>query len=245
MNYYVGTVNSSGAQFIMFGSDAEISGNTAASNGGGVYMRAPTNTAQFTMTGSDSKISGNIANDAGGGVFCTAGNVTMEAGELSGNSDGSQYHQFANAGGGTQKWPAGTRASVTGTFGVGNEYVAPNADGSNFGDSANNGDKWYPAQLAGTVIKAWKDGTGIRVTGVGLNKSTLNLNLAYPSEQLVAAVFPANAAFKTLIWSSSNPGAAFVDQTGRVTMATTGSATITVTTADGARTATCVVTVTP
>lgn len=82
----------------------------------------------------------------------------------------------------------------------------------------------------------------VAVTGV-----TLNLNTASVAEgktvTLTATVAPANAANKNVTWSTSDPSIATVSN-GVVTGVAAGTATITVTTADGGHTATCTVTVT-
>ena len=83
----------------------------------------------------------------------------------------------------------------------------------------------------------------IAVTGVTLNKTATSL-LVGGSETLTATVAPANATNKKLTWKSSNPAVASVDANGKVTGVAAGEATITVTTEDGAKTATCKVTVT-
>ena len=62
--------------------------------------------------------------------------------------------------------------------------------------------------------------------------------------QLTATVNPDNADDKTVTWSSSNEDVATVDEDGLVTAVAKGEATITVTTTDGGKTATCKVTVT-
>lgn len=62
--------------------------------------------------------------------------------------------------------------------------------------------------------------------------------------QLKAALLPANATDQTMTWSSGNTGVASVSAGGLVTGNVTGTTTITVTTTDGAKTATCTVTVT-
>jgi uncharacterized protein YjdB len=82
------------------------------------------------------------------------------------------------------------------------------------------------------------------VTGIGLNKSALTLP-AGGSETLYAAIVPANAANKTVTWSSSAPAIASVDaSTGLVSAGMTpGTAVITATTNDGGYTAACTVTV--
>ncbi|MDR0509274.1 MAG: Ig-like domain-containing protein, partial [Candidatus Methanoplasma sp.] len=79
-------------------------------------------------------------------------------------------------------------------------------------------------------------------TGVYLDKSTMNLQL-YGTGQLTATVLPADATNKNVTWSSSNKMVANADATGKVIGITPGTATITVTTAEGGFTATCVVTV--
>lgn len=86
--------------------------------------------------------------------------------------------------------------------------------------------------------------TTVSVTGVSLNKSSLSL-VEGSSETLTATISPGNASNKGVSWKSSDTGIATVDDKGKVTAVKTGSATITVTTADGGKTATCSVTVTP
>jgi uncharacterized protein YjdB len=81
------------------------------------------------------------------------------------------------------------------------------------------------------------------VTGVTLNKTTLSL-VAGSSETLTATVAPADATFKGVTWSSSNTSVATVDTAGKVTAVGAGTANITVTTDEGAKTAVCAVTVT-
>ena len=83
----------------------------------------------------------------------------------------------------------------------------------------------------------------VGVSGVSLNKTSLNL-LEGGSETLTATVAPDNATNKSVSWKSSDNGVATVDNSGKVTAVKAGSATITVTTSDGSKTATCSVTVT-
>lgn len=56
---------------------------------------------------------------------------------------------------------------------------------------------------------------------------------------LTATIAPANASNKTVTWQSSDPAVATVSANGVVTAVTVGSAVITVTTADGGKTAVC------
>lgn len=83
----------------------------------------------------------------------------------------------------------------------------------------------------------------VTVTGVTLNKTTLSL-LEGNFETLTATVSPDNASNKSVTWKSSATDIAKVDDSGKVTAVKAGSATITVTTADGGKTADCSVTVT-
>lgn len=71
----------------------------------------------------------------------------------------------------------------------------------------------------------------VEVTGVTLNKTSLALRKG-ASDTLVATVLPANATNKAVTWTSSNPGVATVSN-GIVTAGASGSAVITVKTADG------------
>ena len=84
----------------------------------------------------------------------------------------------------------------------------------------------------------------IAVTGVTLNKTELTLTEGN-SETLSATVKPDNATDKTVSWTSSDATVASVDDNGKVTALKAGTATITVKTKDGEKTATCKVTVVP
>ena len=88
-----------------------------------------------------------------------------------------------------------------------------------------------------TVTEAKK-----KVTGVTLNKSSLNLGVG-GSEVLSATVLPADATNKQVTWLSSTPSIATVSQSGVVTGVKEGTTQISVITADGSKTAICSVTV--
>ena len=91
-----------------------------------------------------------------------------------------------------------------------------------------------------TVYAQWE----IKVTGVTLNKTELFLQVGTTAtEPLTATVEPADAANTNVTWSSSDETIATVDTDGVVTAVAIGEAEITVTTEDGNKTATCVVTV--
>ena len=82
----------------------------------------------------------------------------------------------------------------------------------------------------------------VPVTDVTLNKSALSLSVG-DSEILVATVYPPRSTDRSVVWSSSAPSVASVDQGGKVTAKSAGSAVITVTTNDGGFTASCDLTV--
>ena len=82
----------------------------------------------------------------------------------------------------------------------------------------------------------------IPVTSVSLNKTELTIEKG-KSETLTATVSPSDATNKAVTWQSSNNSIATVDQNGKVTAKELGNVTITVTTKDGSKTATCSVTV--
>ena len=83
----------------------------------------------------------------------------------------------------------------------------------------------------------------VPVTGVTLEPKELSLYTGQ-SETLAATVQPEDATNQSVTWKSSDDTIATVDSTGKVTAVGAGNATITVTTEDGNKTATCTVTVT-
>ena len=82
----------------------------------------------------------------------------------------------------------------------------------------------------------------VAVTGVSLNKNATTIAIG-ANETLTATITPANADNQAVTWSSNNTAVATVNQTGKVTGVSAGTATITVTTQDGNKTASCTVTV--
>ena len=82
----------------------------------------------------------------------------------------------------------------------------------------------------------------VPVTGVSLNKTSLSMTVG-DTQTLTATVTPSNATNKNVSWSSSNTSVATVSSSGVVTAKSAGTATITVKTNDGGKTAKCTVTV--
>jgi DNA-binding beta-propeller fold protein YncE len=85
--------------------------------------------------------------------------------------------------------------------------------------------------------------TGIHVTGVSLDQASLELGAS--PKQLAWTVTPTNASNPNVSWSISSGGAYASVANGLVSRIAHGQATVTVTTADQAKTASCAVTVLP
>jgi uncharacterized protein YjdB len=83
-------------------------------------------------------------------------------------------------------------------------------------------------------------GTYIKVTGVSLNQESISLPVNGSGVTLVASVYPDNATNPSMIWQSSNPRIASVED-GIITPHSAGTVTITVTTVDGQYSADCIV----
>ena len=86
-----------------------------------------------------------------------------------------------------------------------------------------------------------KEAANVPVESVSLDKTSLGLTEG-ETAQLTATVEPEDASNKNVTWESSNTNVATVNN-GEVTAVSAGTATITVTTADGGKTDTCTVTV--
>ena len=78
----------------------------------------------------------------------------------------------------------------------------------------------------------------IHPSSVSLNKTTGILNVGM-SDILIATVLPENTTNKGIAWTSSDPGIATVDNTGKVTAVSSGNVTIIATTVDGSLTGSC------
>ena len=80
------------------------------------------------------------------------------------------------------------------------------------------------------------------VTGVTLDKISVELTEGDVTV-LTATVNPSNASNRNVYWTSSDQSVATVDNTGKVTAIKAGTTTVTVTTEDGGKSATCTITV--
>ncbi len=103
---------------------------------------------------------------------------------------------------------------------------------------------------AESLVMVYRTSTGdlkvdekVNVTGVELDKTNITVSVD-STTRLKATVKPANATNKKVEWTTSDKGIATVDDDGLVKGIKVGEATITVTTKDGEKTATCKVNVT-
>ena len=132
-------------------------------------------------------------------------------------------------------WSSGSTsvATVNATTGV----VTAVAPGTAVITATSAADSTVKATYTVTVTAA-----PILVTGVTLNETTLTLAIG-ATATLIPTIAPADATNQNVTWSTNADTIATVDSTGKVTAVKEGTATITVTTEDGGKTATCTVTV--
>lgn len=84
----------------------------------------------------------------------------------------------------------------------------------------------------------------VSVASITMTPTASTLTVAAPTVQLVPTVLPANAANKSVTYSTSNAAVATVSAGGLVTRVANGTAVITATTVDGGRTAASTITCT-
>ncbi len=89
-----------------------------------------------------------------------------------------------------------------------------------------------------------RGGPNVPVTSVSVSPTLASITIN-GTQQLSASLSPLDASNQSVTWSSSDNTVATVSSIGVVTGVKTGTATITVTTADGSKTATVAITVTP
>jgi len=136
---------------------------------------------------------------------------------------------MTNAGNG---WYSYTFTNITSTNLIFNDGTTQSADLSR------NKTGWY-------MNATWYDsnpGAGIAVTSVSLSPASASLNVG-ATQQLTPTVLPSNATNKAVTYTSNNTSVATVNSSGLITAVANGTATITVTTADGNKTSLCAVSV--
>jgi uncharacterized protein YjdB len=105
---------------------------------------------------------------------------------------------------------------------------------------------------AGTVLyclfvlcscKKSTDSSTVSVTGVNVSPATLSLTVGGAASTLEVTVSPSNADDTSVSWTTSDGSVATVGSSGAVTPVAMGNATITATTTDGGKAASCAATV--
>ncbi|HBE9082978.1 TPA: Ig-like domain-containing protein [Serratia fonticola] len=136
-----------------------------------------------------------------------------------------------------------TRRAIKIVFPSGNGFAYLAEVRQNSWSAATNGvvSASFSLRIIGKPVRIYA--VNIPVTGVILDKTTASVSLGN-SLQLTPTIAPASATNKAVTWTSSTPGNVMVTAAGVITGLAVGTSTITVKTSDGAKTATCVVTVT-
>ncbi len=103
----------------------------------------------------------------------------------------------------------------------------------------------FPSTMQVDYVRVYngEEKVNVPVTGVELDKTSVELSAQGQTTKLTATVLPAEATNKIVTWKSSNPEVATVSTNGTVKAIADGVATITATTADGNKTVDCTVTV--
>ena len=96
----------------------------------------------------------------------------------------------------------------------------------------------------GCVSATDTDEMDVPVNSVSVNPASKTLTIG-AIQTIIATLSPGNASNKNVFWDSDTPSVATVSNSGVVTANSAGTATITVTTADGNKIATTVITVSP
>ncbi|MED9780541.1 MAG: Ig-like domain-containing protein, partial [Peptococcaceae bacterium] len=183
--------------------------------------------------------------------------TTEEGGTLTGTISGNQPPKITTASlsdgtAGTaynQTLLASGDATITWSSSDLPNWLTLNSDGTISGTPTAAGTSTFTVKAENTAGSDSKELTltinpaPILVTGVTLEPTSLSL-FTGDTATLSATVTPENATNKSLTWSSDNEAVATVDQNGTVTAVGAGKTTISVTTEDGGKTATCTVTVT-
>ena len=214
-----------------------VSGGTVTVTGGdgGFYSTSPMGGIRISISGG-SVVRANATDDGGKPLNIVSGTITKTDSIVFENGEGTVYgsvelqENLTVESGQTLTIP--DTASLTIPSGVtltNNGTLANSGTIDNYGTVTGNG-------ITGTPINH-------KVTGVSLDKTSLALDVG-GTAQLTATFTPSNASNKAVTWSTSASTVATVDNTGKVTAHSAGTAAITVKTEDGGHTAQCTVTVT-
>ena len=201
-----------------------------------------------TILASGGTVTGNLS----GGTAVTTPNITAQpTGQTVTEGSAATFSVTASAGSETPsyQWQQKTAASgsdwtdISGATSADytTETTTTNMDGYQYRCVVKSASGVSVISQAATLTVQAKPAS-VPVTGVKLNTETLEL-FTSNTATLTATVEPSDAANQNVTWSSNNANVATV-QNGTVTAVGAGEATISVTTEDGGKTATCTVTVT-
>jgi len=142
----------------------------------------------------------------------------------------------------TCKGSNGSKLTVDGQFGA-NSTAAMKSFQKAVGTATKDGTPDGDSLRALFASGAPKCGTvAVPVTSVFVTKLNIRLNLG-DTDQLSATVLPTNATIQTVTWESTNKNVVTVDSKGKVTTTGPGTASVIVTTTNGAKTASATYTV--
>lgn len=192
-----------------------------------------------------------------GASLNTDGKLTVDGGTLNGTPSGDVTYKVTKVelSQSALTLDVGESETLTATItpeNATNKNVTWSSDNQNVATVENG--KVTAVGAGSATIKATVDGksaecsvtvnaaAAVPVESVSLNKTELTLTEG-GGETLTATITPTDAANQKVTWSSSASAVATVDATGKVTAVGAGTTIITVTTADGGKTATCKVTV--
>lgn len=102
---------------------------------------------------------------------------------------------------------------------------------------------FFSTREHGYMVRPVHSSPVVHVSGVSLDQSSIILPWINRSQPLTATIAPADATETALVWTSSDPSVATVSEDGVVTGVGFGLATISVTTDDGLKSASCEVNV--
>lgn len=119
------------------------------------------------------------------------------------------------------------------------EALLTTADGTKLSQAVLKSGTWESGKT-NTYVLGYTD--YISVESISLNKTSTVIKKT-DDETLQATILPADADDQTVVWTTSDPAVATVDEYGKVTAVGVGTCTITATPADGVAPATCTVTV--
>ena len=217
-----GSTNSSGEHTITL--SVEGGSLTASGSTGISFDSASSNTVSATnLTVSNNAIV--RANDVGSNIS----NVDLQIGKGNNSSGGIVFD--------------GNQGTVYGSVTLQEDLEIGEGESLTIGQDASLTTGGKLTVNGGTLNGSPNGDVTYKVTGVSLNKDSLTL-VEGGTATLTATITPNNASNKSVTWSSDNESVATVNATGEVTAIGAGTATITATTVDGGKTATCTVTVT-